>query len=161
MIIFKGKLHNQAWFDGLPGDWCFEVSTNGWTTDEISLRWLQKLFIPSMNSCTHGRYQLLVLDGHSSHLTLQFDQICAQNDLILICMPPHSSHLLQPLDIRCFAVLKRSYRSLIDQKMRCGTNHINKLGFLAAYPQAHMEVFKPDIIQNSFAAAGLLPFNPN
>ncbi|ODM16160.1 hypothetical protein SI65_08594 [Aspergillus cristatus] len=90
VIIFKGKLYNQAWFDGLPGDWCFE-----------------------------------------------------------------------PLDIGCFTVLKRSYGSLIDQKMRCGTNHINKLDFLAAYPQAHMEAFKPDIIQNSFTAAGLVPFNPN
>ena len=68
-IIFKGKLYNQAWFEGHTQDWRFEVSQNGWTTDEIGLRWLQKLFIPSTNSRTQGRYRLLVLDGHDSHLT--------------------------------------------------------------------------------------------
>jgi hypothetical protein len=76
-------------------------------------------------------------------------------------MPAHSSHLLQPLDISCFAVLKRSYGSLVDQKMRLGINHIDKLDFLAAYPQARVDAFKPDTIKNSFAAAGLVPFDPD
>jgi hypothetical protein len=98
-IISKGKLYNQAWFDGLPGDWRFEVSLNGWTTDEIGLRWLEKLFIPATTSRTIGRYRLLVLDGHGSHLTPLFDQVCSENNIIPVCMPAHSSHLLQPLDI--------------------------------------------------------------
>jgi hypothetical protein len=93
-IIFKGKLYNQAWFDSLPGDWRFEVSPNGWTTDEIGLRWLEKLFIPATTSRTVGRYRLLVLDGHGSHLTPLFDQVCSENDIIPVCMPAHSSHLL-------------------------------------------------------------------
>lgn len=57
VIIFKGKLYNQAWFNGLPGDWRFEVSTNGRTTDEISLRWLQKL--PLRFPCIFVRMQKL------------------------------------------------------------------------------------------------------
>lgn len=159
-IIFKGKLYNQAWFDSLPGDWRFEVSQNGWTTDEIGLRWLQKLFILATNSRTKGRYRLLVLDGHGSHLTPQFDQICAENEIIPICMPAHSSHLLQPLDIGCFAVLKRSYGGLVDQKIRLGINHIDKLDFLAAYPEARISAFQALTIKTSFAAAGLVPFDP-
>ena len=158
-IIFKGKLYIQAWFDNLPEDWRFEVSQNGWTTDEISLRWLQKLFIPSTNSRTQGRYRLLVLDGHGSHLTPQFDQICSENEIIPICMPPHSSHLLQPLDIGCFAILKRSYGGFVDQKMRLGVNHIDKLDFLATYPEARASAFQAHIIKNSFAAASLVPIN--
>ncbi|OQD93547.1 hypothetical protein PENVUL_c008G03920, partial [Penicillium vulpinum] len=46
-MIFKGKVFIESWFDGLPGDWRFEVSPNGWTSDEISFRWLEKLFIPT------------------------------------------------------------------------------------------------------------------
>ena len=42
---FKGKVFIESWFDGgLPEDWRFEVSPNGWTSDEIGLRWLEKLF---------------------------------------------------------------------------------------------------------------------
>ncbi|CBF88708.1 hypothetical protein AN0826.2 [Aspergillus nidulans FGSC A4] len=160
ILIFKGKQYNQAWFTGLPPDWRFEISTNGWTTNEISLRWLQKQFIPSTEHRTRGRYQLLVLDGHGSHLTPEFDQICTDHNIIPLCMPAHSSHLLQPLDIGCFAVLKRSYASLVDQKMRLGISHIDKLDFLAAYPQARISTFKLDTIRNSFRAAGLVPLNP-
>jgi hypothetical protein len=76
-------------------------------------------------------------------------------------MPAHSSHILQPLDIGCFAVLKRSYGRLVETKMRLGINHIEQLDFLETYPQARNEAFKPDTIKNSFAAAGLVPLNPD
>lgn len=158
-IIFKGKVYIESWFDNLPKDWRFEVSQNGWTTDEIGIRWLQKLFIPATSVRTKGRYRLLILDGHRSHLTPQFDRICAENSIIPLCVPPHSSHLLHPLHIGCFAVLKRSYSRLVENQARAGYNHIDKLDFLAAYLQARTETFKPETIQNSFAAAGLVPIN--
>ena len=160
-VIFKGKVFIESWFEGLPDDWRLEVSPNGWTSDEIGLRWLEKLFIPSTSSRTKGKYRLLILDGHGSHLTAEFDQICEKNDIIAICMPPHSSHLLQPLDIGCFAVLKRAYSRLIESKMRARINHIDKLDFLEAYPSARIEAFKSETIKNSFAAAGLIPYNPD
>jgi hypothetical protein len=75
-IIFKGKVFIESWFDNLPNDWRFEVSPNGWTSDEIGLRWLEKLFIPSTYSRTKGQYRLLILDGHGSHLTPKFDELC-------------------------------------------------------------------------------------
>jgi hypothetical protein len=160
-IIFKGKAYREAWFDDLPSDWRFEVSQNGWTTDEIGLRWLKNLFIPATTSRMKGKYRLLVLDGHGSHLTPQFDQICEQHDIIPICMPAHSSHLLQPLDIGCFSVLKRAYGQLVEKQARAGINHIDKLDFLAAYPHARVEAYKAETIRNSFAAAGLVPYNPD
>ena len=158
-IIFKGKNYIESWFDDLPGDWRFEVSPNGWTSDEIGLRWLQRLFIPATSMRTKGKYRLLILDGHGSHLTPQFDRLCAENAIIPLCMPAHSSHLLQPLDVGCFATIKRSYGRLVENQARTGHNHIDKLDFLAAYPQARIETFKPETIRNSFAAAGLVPIN--
>jgi hypothetical protein len=98
------------WFKNLPQDWRFRVSDNGSTTDAISLRWLQKLFIPSTNLRVRGRFRLLILNGHGSHLTHQFDRICAKYDIIPLCMPSHASHLLQPIDVGCFAVIKRAVR---------------------------------------------------
>ena len=76
-------------------------------------------------------------------------------------MPPHSSYLLQPLDIGCFAVLKRSYGRLIESKMRSGITYIDKLDFLKAYSSARIEAFKSETIKNSFAAAGLVPYDPD
>jgi hypothetical protein len=157
-ITFKGKVAIAGWFDDLPRDWRLEVSNNGWTTDEIGLRWLQKLFIPSTNSRVRGRFRLLILDGHGSHLTPQFDRICAENHIIPLCMPARSSHLLQPLDVGCFAVLKRAYGRFVSDLARRGYNHIDKFDFLDDYQRARLEAFQqPAIIQNSFAASGLVP----
>jgi hypothetical protein len=75
-------------------------------------------------------------------------------------MPPHSSHLLQPLDVGCFAVLKRAYGRLVESRTRLGFNHIDKFDFLMAYPSARVDTFKPNTIQNSFRATGLSPYSP-
>jgi hypothetical protein len=160
-IIFKAKELQDAWFDDLPEGWRLDKSQNGWTTDEIGIKWLKNQFVPETEKRRKGAYRLLVLDGHGSHLTPQFDEICTQNNIIPICMPAHSSHLLQPLDVSVFAPLKRGYGGLVEQRMRHGFNHIGKLDFLGAYPAARAEAFKAQTIQNGFVATGIHPFNPD
>ncbi|CEJ62624.1 hypothetical protein PMG11_11119 [Penicillium brasilianum] len=161
-IVFKGKVAIAGWFDEiLPKDWRIEVSKNGWTTDEIGLRWLEKHFITHTNSRVRGRFRLLILDGHGSHLTPQFDRICTENDIIPLCMPAHSSHLLQPLDVGCFAVVKRAYGRFVSDLARRGYNHIDKHDFLMDYQHARLEAFQSTnpTIKNSFAASGLVPLD--
>ncbi|EED11907.1 conserved hypothetical protein [Talaromyces stipitatus ATCC 10500] len=161
-IIFKAKKNVRlGWFDDLPSDWKINISENGWTTDQIGLEWLTTHFIPYINDRTMGKYRMLILDGHGSHLTAEFDRICTENNIIPICMPPHSSHILQPLDVGCFAVLKRHYGQLVEQRMRLGFNHIDKMDFLMAFPQARTVAYKAQTIRNSFTATGLVPFNPD
>ena len=75
-------------------------------------------------------------------------------------MPAHSSHLLQPLDVGCFAVLKRSYGQQVEGLMRLGISHIDKSKFLTAFQQARATTFKAETIQNSFRATGLVPYDP-
>lgn len=58
-------------------------------------------------------------------------------------------------------MLKRAYSRLIESKMRARINHIDKLDFLEVYPSARIEAFKSETIKNSFAAAGLIPYNPD
>jgi hypothetical protein len=161
-IIFKGKRHIEGWFEefSIPHTWRIEVSDNGWTTDILGLCWLQKCFIPAIQRRQRGGYVLLILDGYGSHLAPAFDTTCKDNNIIPIYMPPHSSHLLQPLDVGCFGPLKRAYGSLIEQKARLGFNTIDKLDFLKAHPEAHKKVFTIDNNQSGFRATGLLPFSP-
>jgi hypothetical protein len=161
-VIFKATKYSQeGWFKTLPDNWRINISDNGWTTDKIGIDWLQNHFIPYTNGRVMGIYRMLVLDGHGSHLTAEFDQICTKNNIIPVCMPPHSSHLLQPLDVSCFAVLKRKYGQLVEQRMRLGFNHIDKIDFLTAFPEARTTAYKAETIRNGFAATGLVPFDPN
>jgi hypothetical protein len=75
-------------------------------------------------------------------------------------MPAHSSDLLQPLDVGCFAPLKRAYGRFVSHLARASYNYIDKLDFLAEYSRARIEAFKPQTIQASFAATGLIPLDP-
>jgi len=74
-------------------------------------------------------------------------------------MPAYSSHLLQPLDISCFSVLKRSYGTGVEEMMRNGINHVTKDDFISLYQPARKASFTLQTIQNGFKAAGLVPFN--
>jgi len=109
-IIFKAQNHLSAWYEdsGLPDDWVITLSENGWTSNSIGYEWIQH-FDRYTNSRSIGTYRLLILDGHESHLSAQFQHYCTERKIITLCMPPHSSHILQPLDVSCFAPLKLSY----------------------------------------------------
>jgi hypothetical protein len=97
-IILSGKLHQASWYRDLPANWVSAVRDNGWKTDELGLKWV-KYFNRHTEERTTGAYKLLILDGHSSRATPKFDQFCAEHKITTLCMPPHTSHLLQPLNV--------------------------------------------------------------
>ena len=74
-------------------------------------------------------------------------------------MPPHTSHLLQPLDVGVFGPLKRAYGKLVEGMMVAGNNHIDKEDFLHLYPPARKAAFTKGNICSGFAGAGLKPLN--
>ena len=74
-------------------------------------------------------------------------------------MPPHSSHLLQPLDVGCFSPLKRAYGQQISSLVRDHINHITKIEFLPAFYAAYNQSITKENICSSFRGAGLVPYN--
>jgi hypothetical protein len=158
-IIFDGKLHLSTWYNtGIPTTWRIAVSDNGWTNDKLGLEWIQH-FHENTKHCK-GKWRLLIFDGHGSHSTSEFRDFCLQNCILTLCMPAHTSHILQPLDVSCFGPLKKAYGSQIENKMRLGINHITKEEFLPAFFTAHQQTMTTGNITSGFRATGLVPFNP-
>jgi hypothetical protein len=61
-------------------------------------------------------------------------------------MLAYLSHLLQPLDISCFAALKQVYNCLVEMKIDFGVNYIDKQEFLLLYQQAQAKaLYKSNI----------------
>jgi hypothetical protein len=162
MIVLAGKVHISTWYDEklFPSHWNVALSDTGWTNNKLGLHWVKEVFDKHLRNRTVGRYRLLILDGHGSHITPEFDQYCKKNNIIALCMPPHSSHLLQPLDVGIFSPLKQAYRKAIDTNMRLGVNHIDKQEFLRLYPPSRAQSFTTSNIHGAFRGAGLVPFNP-
>jgi hypothetical protein len=108
-----------------------------------------------------GAYRLLILDGHESHNSVEFNEYCSEHKIITLCMPAHSSHLLQPLDVGCFSPLKRAYSAEISALAQKRITHITKLEFLPAFKKAFDDTFSQSTIQGAFRGAGLVPHNPD
>ena len=163
LIIFEGKVHLSTWYkeEIIPYDWAIGVSENGWTNNKLGMTWLHTIFNKHTKDRTKGRYRLLILDGHKSHVTGEFEQFCMQNDIIPLCMPPHSSHLLQPLDVGCFSSLKSSYRQEVASSICLGINHVDKQEFLSMYKKACTQAISLNNIRSGFTATGLVPYDPN
>jgi hypothetical protein len=159
-IIYKGKVHLSSWYEetGIPDDWVLAVSNNGWTTNELGLEWL-KHFDAYTKTRQVGVYRLLILDGHESHNSQEFKDFCEENKIITLCMPPHSSHILQPLDVGCFAPLKVRYSQRVRALAQRRVFHIDKIGFLPAFRDAFFDTFTEDNIRSSFRGAGLVPLD--
>jgi hypothetical protein len=103
---------------------------------------------------------MIVLDGHRSHLSVQFEEFCKEKNIITLCLPAHSSHLTQPLDVGCFSVLKRLYSRQLEAFIKAHINHITKTEFFIAFKAAHLATMTPSNIQGGFRGAGLVPYNP-
>jgi hypothetical protein len=159
-LVFKGKEFNQNWFlQGLPSTWMIAVSENGWTTNQIGLQWAQH-FEKHTRSKTIGSKRLLILDNHESHINIEFRSFCEENNIILLWMPPHSSHLLQPLDVGCFSPLKTAFSKQNQGLIRNHIFHIKKEDFLATFQIAFSASFSKANIQAGFRGSGIHPFNP-
>ncbi|KAG2001679.1 hypothetical protein GB937_010022 [Aspergillus fischeri] len=141
--------------DYIPQSWLIIKSDNGWITDIIGLRWLKEVFKLYLRRHSTGAKRLLILDSHSSHQTAEFDAFCKENAIIYLCMPPHTSHLLQPLDVGVFSPLKHAYGKLVEGMMVARNNHINKEDFLHLYPSA----CERKNIHSGFTGAGLKLLN--
>jgi hypothetical protein len=109
-IIYKGRVHILAWYkeEDIPHNWKLAVSENGWTNNALGLEWL-KHFDVFTKTRQVGTYRLLILDGYKSHVNQDFKDYCLEQKILTLCMPAHSSHILQPLDVVCFSPLKLKY----------------------------------------------------
>ena len=103
---------------------------------------------------------MIVLDGYESHQSAQFEAFCKEKNIIPISLPPHSSHLTQPLDVGCFSALKKAYGQQIEHFIRAHINYISKVEFLLAFKVAHFAAMTESNNKGGFRGSGLVPFDP-
>jgi hypothetical protein len=160
-VVVKGKYILLSWYNEfkLLKGWRLSVSDNGWTTNQIGLEWI-KHFEQHTQQQKVGVYRLLILDGHESHHSTEFEIFCQEHNIITLCMPPHSSHILQPLDVGCFSPLKKAYGKQIEGLIRGGQTHITKEDFFLAFQVAFQESMTIQNVQGGFRGTGITPFDP-
>lgn len=164
LLIFKSKHLSSAWVpDHAPPDWSYTTSKSGWTSDSHGYQWLTEVFEPwsrrRLPDPTARR--MLIMDGHSSHVTAKVISFCMQNAIDLLIMPPHCSHVLQPLDVSVFAPLKRALGKETDRVARLDSSRIARVQWTEMYMRAHKTAFSTSNICSGWRATGLYPLYPD
>ena len=98
----------------------------------------------------HGVYRLLCFMG-MVHTVAKSSFISATiiESSIPFCLPPHSTHILQPLDV-VFQPYKHFYAEAIDVATSTGCLDFNKLEFLAALTSVRKQTVKRTTVLSTF-----------
>lgn len=161
LVIFKAENLSTQWIPAsIHGTWRFNCNSKGWTSNEHGLDWLKRCFDPETHDKAGGEYRLLICDGHDSHITAEFIAYCMDKNILLMILPPHSSHLTQPLDVGVFGALKKHMATEIEPLMRTGITRIQKVEWLTAFVAAHDKAVSAKNILSGFRGTGIHPFLP-
>jgi hypothetical protein len=162
-IILKGDKVLGSWIppSALELDWYFAASIKGWTNNDRGFEWLTKVFDPLTREKVEGRTRLLICDGHDSHISVKFVAHCIENDICLFLLLPHSSHLLQPLDVGVFNPLKIAVTADLDRLIRVGVARLEKVEWVESYIRARPKALTEKNIRAGWRHSGLVPLNRN
>ena len=103
----------------------------------------------------------MILDGHNSHVNGEFIAQAYLNNILLLRLPPHTSHLLQPLDVGLFGPLKKYASAAMEPLIQAGVSRVKKEEWLSAYLKGREKAFRDSNIFGGWRGAGLNPLQPS
>jgi len=160
MFIVKGKASVNAETvakSGLPGSWMIAVTESAWIDGPTFNRWL-RAFVRHLTPA--DKPTLVVMDNHSTHVDPVTLKWAAEQDVDLLFLPAHTSHVLQPLDVGVFGPFKRAYGEAICEITRTeAVSTLTRAQLMRALKTAHDKAVTPANIAAGFMATGLWPLD--
>ena len=136
----------------------FVNSSNGWINSDLSLQWFEFFLqhIPPTQPV------LLIMDGHGSHMSIDLNELARSNGVHILCLPSHTMHVLQLLDVGVFKSFKSHFSKACSKCLAANPGRVttsNKLASLVAeaWPQSHT----PLNVMSGFKKSGIFPLNPS
>jgi hypothetical protein len=123
------------------------------------MKWFEEVFLRYKSP----RKTLLILDGHNSHSNnIRLLEVAKDNNVILLCLPSHTTHALQPLDRAFFRPLKVYFAQ--EAKSWMVGNKDKKLTRYDVSKLIGKAWSKAGTISNGVSAlksCGMFPYDPN
>ncbi|CAF3442010.1 unnamed protein product [Rotaria socialis] len=141
-------------------------------------QWCQKNIIPVKSFIPKTRHiarpLVLILDNHSTNLSIRTAKLAIQHNIHILCLSSHSTHLPQSLDVYIFKYVKTQWRNLLWQFNRSSQNKIlDKPDFVKLFAKLYDYALLTAHCSPSFAKAAdhalhqrsndlmFLPYNNN
>ena len=107
-----------------------------------------------------GRPLLLLLDGHSTHYQPEVVRLARDHDIIMLCLPPHTTHEARPLDCGVFKPLKAQWTNVCHQYCQKNPGKvISKFDFNLLFSHSWLKALTSANTVAGFRTCGVYPFN--
>ncbi|XP_046969743.1 uncharacterized protein LOC124537073 [Vanessa cardui] len=160
MLIYPRQRHSTALEADGPRGTVYRCSKNGWINEDLFVDWLKHF--ADFTKPSENEPILLILDNHSSHISLRAYEFCRSNNIVMLSLPPHGSHRIQPLDVSIYGPLKTAY------KQECNLFIKNQFGkkitqndLASLFRKAFQKIATIPKAEAGFAATGIYPLNPD
>lgn len=155
MIIFKRMRNCIDLKTGAPDGSLVEVSESGYINSELFMKWLTH-FIKFVKPSKEEKV-LLVLDGHSTHSkNLEAITLAKESGIILLQLPGHTTHRLQPLDVSVFKPLQLYYNEAVIKHLR-KEDRVTQFSVAGIFAEAYSRAANMSSAISGFKATGIWP----
>ena len=159
LFIFPRKRMKAELMDGSPPGSICVCHPSGWMQMDIFGQWFDHFL--TVSGASKLNPVLLLLDGHSTHVrNLSVINKARDNGVVIICLPPHCSHKMQPLDVSFMKPLSTYYNTEVTKWLR---NHPGRTVSVFQLAQLLTPAFQKaataQTAANGFRKTGLWPVN--
>ena len=143
--------------EGAVAGTVFCNSDNGWINAEIYLEWFNNF----LKSIPPARPVVLIQDGHASQISIELIELARSNGVHILCLPAHTTHLLQPLDVGVFKSFKVFFSKACSSYLSKHPGRVITTDMIASLvSSAYRSAFTPTNIIAGFRKTGVFPLNP-
>ncbi|XP_023019368.2 uncharacterized protein [Leptinotarsa decemlineata] len=103
---------------------------------------------------------LIIMDNHITHVNIQVIDFARKNNIIILTLPPHCSHRMQPLDVAVYGPFKPRYKVALNNWLLSNPGKTVSLYEVAGFVNvAYSESFSIKNICKSFLKTRIYPFD--
>ena len=162
--VYKAKHLYDTWVQGGPKGSRFNRSESGWFDNVCFQDFFFKTVLPYLQRIDGKK--MLIGDNLSSHLTSEVIKACEDNNISFVFLPPHSTHICQPLDVAFFSPLKLHWRRILTEwkqsRAAAKTCAVPKDVFPSLLTKLLNAVSEraSENLKSGFRKCGIFPFDP-
>lgn len=159
MFIFRRLRMKLELMDGAPPGSAYACNASGWMKLEVFDQWFDHFLAHVKPS--EDDPAVLFLDGHLSHTkNLSVVLKARENHVKIICLPPHCTHKLQPLDVGVMYPLSVYHNQELEKWMN---NHpgrvVSVFQITKVFTGAYLKAAVPLNAIKGFEKCGIYPLN--
>ncbi|XP_069109132.1 uncharacterized protein [Argopecten irradians] len=123
--------------------------------DVLGVLWFENVFLPN---CGEQRPKSLSWTNTKSHEPVGLLKKAKDNNIIILTLPSHSSHVLQPLDKGVFGPLERQYNTVCTEYTSESGHVVTKCVWPKLFKCAWEKSLVRENILSGFRTTGIWPF---